>query len=348
MGNSIPKSASQIFGLATNMNQGLITLGSTLKITQITPAQFAAELDAFTAAESEFNAARSAKQAAADIFKPADAALAERLQVTRNILAGHFGVRWSTMWAQAGFVDHSTAVPVRIEQRLALALNLANFFTALPSYEVASMGVTAADLTTLRQNAVNTRQSFTAAEVALKGKGDAWDTAWSTLTGTMKALIRILEATLKDNDPRWLTFGLQMPSAIVTPGKPLNLTVKLHDTGALLVLRCDRVPLANRYRWRMRYVAIETEYRLVARSTEPLATLSSVRPGQAVEFIVQAVNDDRQGVASDPVVFAMPAAQATGSARSATAEPHAPEARVIADVNGSNVHANGSRLPELA
>ena len=59
--------------------------------------------------------------------------------MTKNIVAGRFWPRWSTAWAQAGFVDHSTAIPKRIEDRIALTGRVVAFFTANPGAEVPSM-----------------------------------------------------------------------------------------------------------------------------------------------------------------------------------------------------------------
>ena len=122
----------------------LTSLGATLGITQITPAALDAALTAFIGTDGAYNAARSARQTASDAFHTAEDALAAWLGVMRNVLAARFGNRWSTQWAQAGFVNNTTAIPTRIEDRLALALLPTGFFTANPSYEVATMGVTAA------------------------------------------------------------------------------------------------------------------------------------------------------------------------------------------------------------
>lgn len=342
--NSLPSNASQLIGLGTKMQQGLITLGAVLKITQITPVEFNAELNAFITANGDYNAARSAKQSASDVFKPADAALSEWLQTTRNILAGRFGSRWSTIWAQAGFINSSTSVPSRIEERLGLALNLTGFFTANPSFEVPSMQVTAAQATALRNTALAAQQALGAADVALKEKGDAWDSAFASLTDTMRSLIKILGATLEDNDPRWFTFGLEMPATNTTPGKPANLAAHLDDTGAIIV-QCDPVALAMRYRWRMLLAGIETDYRLVARSTDPIGSITGVMPGQKAQIIVQAVNGNLQGVASDSIVFTMPLSAKTTSEVKAPAAAPVPEERAVS-TNGNG--SNGHRLPALA
>ena len=68
----------------------------------------------------------------------------------------------------------------------------------------------------------------------------------------------------------------------------MHLTAHTDDTGAVVV-QCDAVPLATRYRWRMLIVGVQTEYQLAASTTEPLASIGDVAAGQTVQIIVQAV-----------------------------------------------------------
>lgn len=331
--NQLPTTAGPLIGLGNKMLAGLTSLGATLGITQITPAALGAALAAFSGTDAAYNAARSARQTDSDAYHAAEDALAAWLGVVRNVLAARFGNRWSTQWAQAGFINNTTAIPARIEDRLALGLLLTGFFTANPGYEVATLGVTAAQGTALYDTANTTQQTYIAASVALSTKGDADTTAYDALVAVLWSLIKILQATLEDNDPRWLAFGLNMPATNTTPGKPVNVTVTTDDTGAV-VAGCEAVPLATRYRWRMRTVGAPT-YLLTARSVAPLAMLPDVVPGQAVEIIVQAVNGNLQGVASEPVVFTLPMAQSREPKAAALATEVQPR-------NGqSNSHANG-------
>ena len=344
--NDIPRNASQVIGLGNKMREGLDKYGTELGITQITPAGLQTELNAFSGAYSDFNAARSARQTASDVFKTADATLTEWLQITRNILAGRFGNRWSTMWAQAGFINPSTKVPTRIEKRLGLALSLATFFTANPTYEVKSMDVTADKATTLRNTALAAQDALATAEVDLKTKGEVYDVAFIALTDTMRGLVKILTYSLNREDPRWLAFGLQMPASDTTPGQPVNVTAQLDELGDIIV-QCEPVPLATRYRWRMLIVGVETDYRLVARSTEPIGIITGVMPGQRAQIIVQAVNNNMQGVASDPIIFNV----AVGAqVKTASAEPlslSVNEEAMAAATDGGKSRSKENRLPTL-
>ena len=115
-----------------------------------------------------------------------------------HVLAARFGNRWSTMWAQAGFNNSTTAIPKRIEERLGLGLSLANFFTDNPSYEVKSMDVTADRAKQLRDAALAAQQVLMAADVTLKTAGDERDIASrDNGSGRCARSSRFLDGTLE-------------------------------------------------------------------------------------------------------------------------------------------------------
>ena len=307
MSHELPKTIGQLIELGNKMINGLTVEGQALKITQITAAKFQTALTAFENAENGFNAGRSARQAASDVFQAADSALLEWLGVVKTVLAGRFGQRWSTVWAQAGFINNSTAIPTKIADRTALAGRLVAFFTKNPSYEVRQMKVSAANGTALLTAQANAQNKLTAAATALKTLEGTWDNAHAALTDMMWSLIKILQATLSDLNPIWLEFGLPMPGTPSTPGKPVNVSAHSDGTGAIVV-QCDAVPLATRYRWRMLLVGVESDYRLVASGTEPLASITGIAPGVTVQIIAQAVNGSLQGVASEAIRYTVPLA----------------------------------------
>lgn len=317
------------------MEGGLVEFGQPLGITQITPAQFQVVLTAFSNGDNAFNAGRSMRQAASDAYQGALSDIYDWLSATKNVLAGRFGVRWSTAWAQAGFNNNSTAIPAKNDDRIALTGRLAAFFTANPTYEVPGMQVTAAQANTLKSAVLTKQAALTSATRTLTGLGQTWDAAFQALTDEAWSLVKILQAILADNDPRWLAFGLQMPITPSTPGKPVNVTAQLSDSGAILV-QCDAVATATRYRCRALIVDVETEYRLVASSTEPILAIYGILPGQTLQIVVQAVNGNLQGVASGPIVFTVPVTKAAKVAESTRAEVTSNGA------NGNGAHANGN------
>jgi hypothetical protein len=135
-----------------------------------------------------------------------------------------------------------------------------------------------------------------------------------------------------------------MPGTITTPGKPTGLSVHLDENGNL-ISQCDPEARATRYRWRGLIVGLETENRLLASAKEPMASLATILPGQTLQLIVQAVNENLQGVASDPIFFTMPPLPAT---KPTVVEPKAPtttaEIPVPVRTNGNGQgHEDGQR-----
>jgi hypothetical protein len=303
------------------MIKGLLELGTTLNLTQVTAPSMQTNLDGYVASESDYNTARSALQAAYVSFHAADAPLTAWLNKAASVLTTFFGKRWNPMWAQAGFINNSTTVPTTIDGRLGLALRLITFFTGSPAYEVAALGVTAAAGTAARAAAVTTQQAVGTATSTVKQRQADRELAQLVLATQMRMLIKILTGLLGADDPRWKEFGLNIPSADTTPTQPQNVVVspdlqaapvskKLSRrlqgivTGASsqVLASCEAVPLATRYRFRMRVAGLGVPYTLITSTPVPLAVIT-VPQGVAVEIIVQAVNGGLQGLPSEPVIY---------------------------------------------
>ncbi len=335
--NRLPTNGGLFIGLVTKMIKGINDLGLSVPVTMVTAAEMQTELGLFTEKNDSYNEARSARQAASDIYQAAVASTYTWLLAARLALVPKFGSRWSTAWAQAGFINNSTAVPAKAADQLALIAALRTFFTKNPSYQSPGTEVTAAKAGTLIAAATTAQNNLRDKAMELKDAGDAWTLAYDPLRDSAVQLIKNLEGKLDDLDPRWLGFGLQMPGTITTPGKPTGLVVHMDENGSVIP-QCDAEALATRYRWRGFIVGVETTYRLLASTTEPMASIPGVMPGQTLQLIVQAVNENLQGVASDPVLFTVPPlvqAKPSAAGPKATAAMEEP---VLVHANG-NGHA---------
>ena len=342
--------------LGGKMKAGLLLLAEILGIKQITAAEMGSTVDALVAADKAFNDSRSAQQAAYDAFHEKDDALTAWLTKARSVLTTFFGTRWSTQWAQAGFINPTSAIPSTIGDRLALALRLIAFFAANPSYEAPTLGVTAAAGTVLRDAVVSTQQAVQAASTDLKQKGMERSVAADALVSLMRLLIGVLSEVLGANDPRWQAFGLAIPAMLATPGQTQGVTVAPNPaqsagnvaagaTGSVLV-QWTATARATRYRVRIRIVGLETTYRLAASTTEPMAIINDLPLDLPVEIITQAVNGDRQGVASEPVVYqpmAKPAVEKPAKADSVLEAVNIAANGKGSGAQSSNGHRNGVR-----
>ena len=307
MANPLPSNAGKIFNLATKNYNGIVAKGAGVPVTMLTAAQMLASKTAFRNAEEAFNAARNTERAAYGVFHPAMAALYDWLVTARRILTVQLGDRWSAAWAAAGFVGPTTAIPDTIEGQIALGLSLVTYFTNNPGAERPDDDVTAAKATELTDAATAAQTAVATAEQTLRTADETRQPLRADLLMLMGTLIDNLKRKLAPDDPRWLAFGLRMPSTPTTPGQPQNVTATLAEDGTIIV-QSDPEPLATRYRGRMLIVGVETQYRLVFSGTQPMGIIAGVQPGVTVQIVMQAVNENSQGVASEPVLFTMPAA----------------------------------------
>jgi hypothetical protein len=151
------------------------------------------------------------------------------------------------MWAGAGFVNGSLAVPDTIAERTSLTLSLKDYFTLHPTYESDQMGVTAIKADEVYVALRDSNAAVNACAVDLGLKRDLRNGALKKLRKRMRGLNRELGQLLAGDDPRWNGFGLNMPDAVGLPEVPENLVV----TGAgpqHLRAKWNASPLGVRYR----------------------------------------------------------------------------------------------------
>ncbi len=346
--NALPANIGDLIKLGNKMVGGLTALGQSLNITQLSAATLQAQINGFAAAQMDFNTTRDARQAASTVCTDLHTDIGAWLLKARDVLLPYLGRSWSAAWIPAGFVNHSTAVPPYVGDQLNLLGLMAAFFTANPNYEDAAIGITGASGVTLKTNSNAADSAFDLAKTTAATKKDARDAALETLKGSMRMLVRILDELLDADDPRWTTFGLNIPDADTTPAAPTNLTANFAD-GPVLLAACDAVPLATRYRWRIKVAGIDENFRLAASTRSPLAQLDKVRPGQAVELMVQAANQTSQSLPSESVFVTLPtAAERAQPAKAAANGPGetAPGYTSLQTASEGNGASRSERKPE--
>ncbi len=82
----------------------------------------------------------------------------------------------------------------------------------------------------------------------MKTAGEARPPAKAALLTLMSDLVSNLNRKLAKDDPRWLAFGLEMPSTDTTPAAPTGLRATV--MGNQVLLECDETVYATRYRFR--------------------------------------------------------------------------------------------------
>ena len=317
--NAIDTNRAALVALAMKMKMGLATLGALLGITQMTATTFGAVLTAFKTAVGNYNQARGKEQAAYNVYHAKLADIMAWLKIVRGLLVGFFGNSYNMNWASAGFVQPRTAIPRKIEDQVALVGKLGQFFATNPSYEVPDRAATAAQATALLDALDAAEDPLLQAQTATRSTLDLLTTAETNLTREMRMLIGILKGLLSPSDPRWESFGLNIPATHTMPGAPQNVTVAPAGDGTLV--QWDPVALATRYRVRMMVVGVDTKYRLVASGAEPMGLIVGLLPGATILVIVQAVNGSAEGKASEPVSYTVPVMVAEPSETVPAPEP---------------------------
>lgn len=339
--NALPPNLGDLLKLGNKMDGGLAELGQTLKITQMTAASLQAQITAVTTAQTAFNVGRDARQTASTACTDFHGQIVEWLTKARAVLVPYLGRSWSAAWAAAGFTDHSTAVPPYVGDQLNLLSLLSTFLGENPNYEDPEIGITGAAGTTLQTGSVAADKALALAKTAASTKKDARDAALEDLKGSMRMLIRILDELLAVDDPRWEAFGLNRPDSDTTPAAPKNLTVNIAD-GPVLMAACDAVPLASRYRWRIKVVGVDVDYRLAASTKSPLAQLDQVLPGQTVELIVQAANQTSQSLPSEAVFVTLPTLAERMQTVKTEVPSHEESAKGFTNISTPGANGNGS------
>jgi hypothetical protein len=325
---------AQIYNLATENYQGIVEDGEDIGITMVTAPEMLASRDAFKNAGNDVGNKRNALRNAYQVFHPAMLALYKWLLTTRSVIAGRIGDRWSAAWAEAGWPGPSTAVPKTIAGRISLGTSLKSYYTANPTYEVGNMDVTAAKAEELTTAATSTQEGVANAEAGLKAAGDTRDASRTGVLDKMSTLLANLTKKLAKNDPRWLDFGLRMPSIRRTPLAPTGLQATI--MGSKFLLDCDATALATRYRFRRKILGVDSRYTLAASSKTPMAMLEGVAAGLTIEFIVQAVNGSAQSVPSDAITVTTPVPPAVAPEIPASSEAElAPLAAIAPNGNGN-------------
>ncbi len=262
------------------------------------------------------------------------------LVTVRSVLGRSLGETWSASWAAAGFINNSTAVPADNMSKIALATSLEMYLTKNPDQERPDMQVTADVAGDYAGTMAGLQVEITDAKEALRVSDNVREPARAALVKLIKSLIGNLKIKLGPDDPRWVAFGLPMPSAQRTPAAPQNVSVATDSTGALIV-SCESVALATRYRCRFLIVGVDTKYRMAFSGVDPMGRITSIAPGTTVQIIMQAVNGGAQSVASAPVVFTVPL---PATAKPAVSEAElAPVAAIVPNGTGNgNGNGNGS------
>jgi Fibronectin type III domain len=306
MKNIVPTKISLLFAAATAATGAAHR--TDIPLAQNTSARINADLEAASKAQADYTEASAALPALYGARAEATECAYQFAQKAKNILKSFCGSQFCGAWVHAGFLTN-LQVPSSPGELESLLSALRAHLLANTAHENAPLNVTAAQaltfFTALRKArvAVNEQRSEIGAKKVVR------DEAVRKLRTRMRGLICELDQLIDELDPRWLSFGFNMPGAPEVPAVPENVVVEALSPGELHV-SSDPSPLAAYYRFWKQVQGAAAEPELAGSSDEPAFVVEDLTPGTTYLISVSAVSEGgNESLRSEPV-SAIPLAQA--------------------------------------
>ena len=187
--------------------------GLWLGMTQTPSNEFRRILDQAEKAEAAWSDAENTKAQSQARVAAADEALTAWLAKARLVVMLARGEKWSECWVETGFVHRAGNVPKRVNTRINLAQRVVIFLALHPEYGVPFADVTAARGRSIYERVVQARAALEIEASNCREKRRLFSAAKCVLRRTIYQVIRTLDLAIAPNDPRWLAFGLNQPTA---------------------------------------------------------------------------------------------------------------------------------------
>ena len=312
--NRLPNKLDQLITLAADMADGLKAQEANVGLKQNTEATMRADLDAARRTRNTYNTAVATSTRLTAAQTAADSNGKVFIGTAKAVLGNFLGNQWSPAWLPVGFLNNSLAVPSSIAERQVLLESIGNYLQANPDKQngplvtVARAGEVFTALKDVRAAVIGGNSAVTAAKTAR-------DQAEQDLRTRMTGLINELGQLLEDDNPTWHAFGLNRPADPETPGIPDNLVLTAGLPGSIHVT-WSAARRAARYRVYKKEDG-ETEYQPAATTFTPVATITGLKSGAAVQIQVSAANDAGESKACIPAQIVVPAEPAAATTTAA-------------------------------
>lgn len=283
---------------------GVAKDGATVGLTHITEATLNEKLDNLNKHNNEFQDSKTALLLEQKNLGEALNAALSFAQVTRDNLKPKFGPQYSKAWDAVGFYNRTLTIPRAVPKAMGLVKSMGLFLEAHPELAIADV-MTAAIATAIYDPLNTAYLAVSVAKTDLREKRTARNTARKELRQHLIQLRRELSMLLPADDPRWLTFGFNVPADMSVPNAPEGVTVTpgLPGEGAL---SWDHTVNAERFHvWQQR-VGVDTDPVKIRTVTGTSVELTGLASGAHVKFFVTAVNGSGESIPSAVVELVVP------------------------------------------
>ena len=274
--------------LSTSAIAGATDLDADM-LKQNTAAALAADRAAMLTARTELDVARQELDRRRVVLRDERAAVRDFVIAARDRLKRKLGNHHSGFWDETGFVG-SLEMPRSIGGLKILVERLSGYYRDHPELESVEQ-----DLNSVR--AANLFKSLCAAENAVASQVSAVgtlqkrrDEKFLQLKRRLRGLVKELEDLIGPNDPRWLSFGLNLPGAHQTPDVPEEVTVELVQPDAAAV-KWKRAPRAEYYHVFMKVEGVDEDFVRIGSPIDPSFIIRSLPANATVHIAISALND---------------------------------------------------------
>ena len=279
---------------------GLEDHGDDIEVKHCTFAVMTAVRTAAMAALLLYNNAKLTLRDKKGVFETARDAVRAFATIARDILKPILGPEYHDGWDATGFAGGSLAISMKYEDLLPLMEAMVAYFTAHPTLEVASRGVTAAQAQTLLDDMKSAFNAVTAQETSMDILLNDRNAKFDTLRGKLVQLVDELSYLIDPLDPRWKAFGFNMPGAPETPDVPEGLSVVLVGPTAA-ACKWGASSRAEYYRVWMKIHGTEGDPIAMGSPADLDFTLESLPSNTEVDISVSAVNGGGESALSEPI-----------------------------------------------
>ena len=318
--NETPENQKVLLALAKKMRAGAASLQDTIGLhhhrdTTLNAAILKLEGDPAAAPGSNANKGSqlvykscedAAKDARSALKALSDGTVKTLLTAYRDVLERIHGKKHNAGWGAAGFTD-GTAVPREHDKRQSQLAAMRSYLAAnagheatLPQPSGPPLAVTAAAalaLGTTFQAAFDLVNAKEGEQANCKNLRDAdKDALFDEVSGT----IRELGDLLADDDPRWETFGLNIP-ANPNPPEPVSAATLTAVGPGREELAWPAATRATYYRLFLKIHGVDTDFQFIKRDSDLDHTFTNLTPGTTISAYIIAANPGGEAVPSPTV-----------------------------------------------
>lgn len=295
-----------VFALADTAVGGLHKEAE-LEMKYITESILRGKLDCARQTNGRYQDGKTALTATQRVLENAFADALAFAQVLRGVLIPKFGSQYSLIWNAVGFFNHTLRMPRTVPDAIGLVGAMELFLKAHP--ECATAGLLTPEIAASKWRALlAARTASNSAKTALRQSKAARDEALEELRDALKQLRRELSMILEDNDPRWLSFGFNVPADIAVPQAPEGLMVEPGLPGEAMLSWQTPVNVDRFHVWQQT-MGVDAEPMRVMTTSETSKTVRKLVPGAQVRFHITALNAAGESLPSQSVEFVVPVAE---------------------------------------